>query len=163
MKTINKTFIFESKEAFDKAVFKEYGKETHTIFNGVSKEFAETHPNYEENNQTNGFCWNCDDSVNCIGCDSCSNCVYCVNCESCDACVRCEKCKDTLFSVSCENLNNSLDCHFVQFFEFHEESIKFRMEKPVFCFKNKYWMDTCVVPTEEEYEFFIREGRKYFK
>jgi hypothetical protein len=37
------------------------------------------------------------------------------------------------------------------------------MEKPVFSFKNKYWMTTCVVPTEEEYEFFIREGRKYFK
>jgi hypothetical protein len=150
MKTINKTLVFDTKEAFDKAVFDEMRKENPTIFNGVSKEFAETHPNYEENNQTNGFCWNCEDSVNCIGCDSCTNCVYCVNCESCDACIRCEKCKDTRYSVSCENLNNSLNCHFVQYFEFHEVGQKNRMDKPVYYYFNKYGKKECFIHEDDE-------------
>ena len=138
METTNKTLIFDTKEAFERAVFDEMRKETPISFNGVSKEFAKEHTNYEANNETNAYCWNCLDSVNCIGCDSCSNCVMCINCTSCEACVRCEKCKDTRYSVSCENLNNSLNCHFVQYSEFNEVGYKNRMDRPIFYYLNIY-------------------------
>jgi hypothetical protein len=149
METINGTIVFASKEAFEKAVFDALRKENPVAFNGVSLEFAEEHPNYEANNQTNSYCWNCEDCVNCVGCNDCSNCVMCVNCKSCYACVRCEKCKDTRYSVSCENLNNSLNCHFVQYFEFHEVGQKNRMDEPVYYYFNKYGKKECFIHEEE--------------
>jgi hypothetical protein len=150
MKAINKTMIFESKQAFDKAVFDEIRKENPVIFNGVSPEFAKEHPNYETNNETNSFCWNCNDCVNCIGCDNCTDCVWCVNCESCDSCVQCEKCKDTKYSVWCENINNSVNCHFVKYSDFQEVGFKNRMDKELSWFFNKYGKKEYFIPEDDK-------------
>jgi hypothetical protein len=150
MKTIKETFVFESKEAFEKAIFNEMREDVPAMFNGVSKEFAKDHPNYETNNETNAYCWNCLDCVNSIGCDSCTDCVWCRRCESCDSCVQCENCKDTRYSVWCENINNSLNCHFVQFHEFHEVGFKNRMDQQLFVSYNKYGKKEYFIPEDND-------------
>jgi hypothetical protein len=147
MKTTNKTFVFETKEAFEKAVFDEMGKENPVIFNGVSPAFANAHPNYEHNNETNSYCWNCLGCVNCIGCDNCVNCVWCIECTSCKLCVHCEKCKDTHYSTGCEYIQDSVNCHLVKFSQFCENStgLKDRMDphEPDYYYdlngKKQYW------------------------
>ena len=90
MATIKKTFVFESREAFIEAIAKEErDNEYPALFNGVSKEFAKEHPNYETNNETNTYCWNCLDCVHCFDCDNCTNCAWCGHCKSCDNCTEC--------------------------------------------------------------------------
>jgi hypothetical protein len=132
MESINETFVFESQETFMEAVYKELHKENPIPFNGVCKEFAKEHPNYDANNQTNAYCWNCLDCNNCIACDNCTDCNGCRGCDTCDSCIQCEKCKSTRYSVWCENINNSLNCHFVQYKTFNEVGFKNRMDMQIF-------------------------------
>ena len=53
--------------------------------NGVSKEFSEANPRWEEERE-NGGCWNCSD------CFECSDCSDCFGCSSCSGCFRCSDC-----------------------------------------------------------------------
>ena len=73
-----KTEIFESYMAF-------YQREDKSL-NGVSKEFAELHPDYEKQNETNDGCWNCS------GCSGCSGCSDSSDCSDCSRCSRCSRC-----------------------------------------------------------------------
>lgn len=63
-----KTQIFESYSAFLSREDKD--------LNGVSKQFAESHPNYEVDNETNKACWNCSDCSGCSDCSDCSDCLH---------------------------------------------------------------------------------------
>jgi hypothetical protein len=49
--------------------------------NGVSKEFAEKHPDYEKENSTNKACSGCFGCFDCSGCFGCSDCFGCSRCS----------------------------------------------------------------------------------
>jgi len=51
--------------------------------NGVSPAFAEKHPDYEKENESNVGCWNC---IYCNHCSYCRDCEGCQNCKDCKAC-----------------------------------------------------------------------------
>lgn len=65
-----KTKIFENYEEF-------LLREDKTV-NGVSREYAESNPNYAEDNETNVACWNCRD---CRDCQRCRTCRYSLQCK----------------------------------------------------------------------------------
>ena len=67
---MNRTEIFEDYESF-------YAREDKLV-NGVSPDFAEEHPSWEEDNVTNEGCWNC------FRCQDCRSCKYCSDCRSCE-------------------------------------------------------------------------------
>ena len=70
--------------------------------NGVSQEFADKYPNYEQQNETNIGCYNC---IGCTKCRTCVNCEFCDECRcSCVDCVRCFDCK------SCKNCSDAKSC-----------------------------------------------------
>jgi hypothetical protein len=147
MKTFTKTIVFQSKEEFDKLRKNQLGTEEPLFFNGVSVEYAKEHPDYEMNNATNAFCWNCSDCVDCIACNSCKMCVWCIQCTSCSASVYCEFCINTVYSVWCKYIQDSVNCHLVKFSQFCEEStgLKDRMDphEPDYYYdlngKKQYW------------------------
>lgn len=51
--------------------------------NGVSPEFAEKHPDYEKQNETNIGCWNCSGCYDCYDCSRCYDCSGCSGCSDC--------------------------------------------------------------------------------
>ena len=51
--------------------------------NGVSPEFSEKNPDWEEDNATNKGCWNC---YSCKSCESCYSCKSCKSCYFCNFC-----------------------------------------------------------------------------
>lgn len=95
----NKTEIFASFDDFlDRA-----DKKT----NGVSPEFAERHPNYTRDNETNTGCWNC---VSCKSCISCELCISCKSCKSCVSCIWCRSCMSCMSCMSCESCESCVSC-----------------------------------------------------
>ena len=80
-----KTRIYKSYEDFLK---REDKRE-----NGVSKDFADTYPDFEKQNETNEGCWNCHKCIYCYDCNSCDSCDHCKSCESCDFCDFLKDCK----------------------------------------------------------------------
>ena len=67
-----KTQIFENYTDF-------LSREDKSI-NGVSREFAESHPYFERENESDEGCWNCS---GCSGCSDCSDCSRCSGCSDC--------------------------------------------------------------------------------
>jgi hypothetical protein len=65
-----KTLIFET--------YSDFLNREDVELNGVSKEFAELHPDFEKQNITNEGCWN---SSGCSGCSDCSDCSRCSDCS----------------------------------------------------------------------------------
>ena len=51
--------------------------------NGVSESFAQLHPDFEKQNETNEGCWNCYDCYDCSRCYVCSDCYGCYGCYGC--------------------------------------------------------------------------------
>lgn len=64
-----KTQIFKSHLDFEKRTDKK--------MNGVSRDFAKMHPDFEKQNESNEGCWDCS------FCQNCSNCYECHNCNNC--------------------------------------------------------------------------------
>ena len=91
-----KTLIFES--------YKEFSSRGDKTINGVSKEFAEKHPDYEEINKTNRGCWDCE------GCKECVVCEDCVDCWKCKGCYNCLKCADCVGCILCDNCEDCVCC-----------------------------------------------------
>jgi hypothetical protein len=87
-----KTQIFNSYEDFLKREDK--------FINGVSKEFAEENPDYEEANSTNSYCWNCEYCTYCWDCRDCVSCEYCANCRNCRYSIYCYRCKGVKYAHS---------------------------------------------------------------
>jgi len=75
---MNKTQIFKSYSDFR-------NREDKTL-NGVSEEFAQKNPKWEEQNATNKGCYNC---------SSCSSCSYCSSCSDCSSCSSCSSLKNS--------------------------------------------------------------------
>ena len=99
------TQIFNSYEEFlqrqDKAI------------NGVSPEFASTHPDYSEQNETNLGCWNCrycSDCRYCRYCSYCSYCSYCIDCSYCSYCSYCIDCSDCSYCSDCSDCSYCSSC-----------------------------------------------------
>lgn len=76
----NQTIIFESYEAYQTFIERRSEETTEPMPNGVSREFAEKHPNWYAMNVTNVECWNC---FECEGCTSCDDCAFCVDSYAC--------------------------------------------------------------------------------
>ena len=99
-----KTQIFNS--------YSEFLKRKDKSVNGVSTEFAESNPNWEEMNETNKGCYNCTNCdscyncANCYNCKSCANSGNCTNCDSCYNCANCYNCKSCANSTNCTNCDN---------------------------------------------------------
>jgi hypothetical protein len=62
--------------------YEEFLTRTDKSVNGVSEEFANLHPNWDEQNLTNEGCWNCLSCENCIECSECENCIECSECTN---------------------------------------------------------------------------------
>lgn len=73
--------------------YKDFRKRADKNVNGVSAEFAESNPDYQEQNATNRGCWNC------LGCSNCINCTGCTGCTGCAGCSYCAGCVDRLSRV----------------------------------------------------------------
>ena len=71
--------------------------------NGVSKEFSEANPRWEEERENEG-CWNCS---RCFGCSRCSRCSRCSDCSDCSRCFDCSDCFDC---SSCSDCSDCSDC-----------------------------------------------------
>jgi hypothetical protein len=63
--------------------YEEFSARSDKSVNGVSEEFANLHPNWDEQNLTNKSCWNC------RNCKNCENCIECISCENCIECSEC--------------------------------------------------------------------------
>ena len=92
------------------AVFKDYEdflqRDDRTL-NGVSLEFAEAHPDYEQKNATNTGCWNCSDCSRCWNCSHCSHCSDCSRCSRCSGCSDCSGCSNC---SGCSRCSGCSDC-----------------------------------------------------
>ena len=84
-----KTQIFKNKSEFLK-------REDKSI-NGVSAEFAERHPDFVKDNESNSGCWNC---WNGSDCSNCSYCYDCSGCSGCSNCFRCSDCSDCFYGIN---------------------------------------------------------------
>ena len=98
----NKTQVFDTFNAFMQRKDKK--------INGVSKDFAEDNPDFEDQNATNEGCWNCQDCTNCTDCINCINCTYCTICGYCTNCMNCPNCKHCLDCTGCTICNNCRGC-----------------------------------------------------
>jgi len=58
--------------------YKEFTKRKNKAVNGVTRGFADKHPDYEEDNEGNIGCFNCYD---CFVCNYCNHCSHCNNCH----------------------------------------------------------------------------------
>lgn len=94
------TLIFDTYQDF--VLYRDNNGSDSTIkCNGVSKEFAELHPDYMQQNETNIYCFDCFD------CTNCSDCLRCTECDSIYKCVECVNCKD---STCLNNCNSCIFC-----------------------------------------------------
>ncbi|WP_273993977.1 hypothetical protein [Vibrio parahaemolyticus] len=93
------TEIFENYNNFKQRLNKKV--------NGVSKKFAEKHPNYQEMNLTNTGCWECVDSSDCL---ACIRCYDCTNCNGCSDCTRCVFCSDSVYCIACYECDGCTYC-----------------------------------------------------
>lgn len=83
--------------------------------NGVSPEFTELHPEYNEMNSSNWGCWNCVRCENCIDCTDCKRCLRChrcENCSDCSQCIRCTSCKSCVSCPDCVNCSSCVECSY---------------------------------------------------
>jgi len=102
-----KTEIFKSHSDF-------LGREDKNL-NGVSAEFAESHPDFEEDNKSNKGCWNCSrcsrcsDCYRCSDCSGCSRCSDCYRCSDCSGCSRCSDCYRCSDCSRCSGKQGSKD------------------------------------------------------
>lgn len=108
------TLVFKSFHGFSL-------REDKTV-NGVGEEFAQYHPNFEEQNQTNKGCWNCYESSNCTNstdlfkCSGCSDCQNCSDCHGCSNCVMsdsstgCSGCYNVTTCSGCSNCKECIIC-----------------------------------------------------
>ena len=99
-----KTQVFLDQDAFNR-------RKDKTI-NGVTLEFAEMNPNYEQENATNQGCWNCAKCNNCVNCDTCTGCDLCEQCVCCINCVACKDCAKCRISIESDNCCECVDCSF---------------------------------------------------
>src|SRR5580698_6431653 len=90
-----KTKIYESYSAF---LTRENKSE-----NGVSKEFAESNPDFEKQNLKNEGCYDCSRCSRCSGCSCCSGCSSCSVCSHCSGCSGCSGCSRCSHCSGCEN------------------------------------------------------------
>lgn len=74
------------------ANFEDFKNRANKRENGVSAEFAEANPNYQQDNDTNTACYDCKCCSRCESCESCESCYNCKWCESLNACERCDNC-----------------------------------------------------------------------
>ena len=74
--------------------YADFLKREDTSANGVSPEFAESNPDYEEQQETNQGCWDCKDCKACEDCDNCEDCEDCWDCDNCEDCDNCKACWD---------------------------------------------------------------------
>jgi hypothetical protein len=79
--------------------------------NGVSLEFAETHPEFEKENETNKGCWNCSDCSDCYLCSLCSDCSGCYRCSDCSDCSLCSLCSDCSICYLCSLCSDCSGCY----------------------------------------------------
>lgn len=99
------------------ASYKLFMQRKDRTLNGVSPEFAEKYPDYEQQNESNMGCYNCIGCTRCRTCvecqfcdncrSSCKNCSGCVDCKSCKNCVDCKSCKGC---KNCKSSNNCIKC-----------------------------------------------------
>ena len=95
-----KTQIFKSYADFLKREDKE--------INGVDSEFANAHPNYEKENETNKRCFNCSNCSNCSRCSDCSDCYDCSNCSDCSDCYGVKNENNNAIYPIIENIHHKL-------------------------------------------------------
>lgn len=102
--------LFPQEQQQDTLIFDSYCEyftyclRTMSKVNGVSKEFAEKHPDYKEDNSTNKGCWNC------LNCRNCAGCTQCVSCSFCLYCIDCIRCIKSRYCISCSELSKCYDC-----------------------------------------------------
>jgi hypothetical protein len=100
-----KTIVFKDYRSFMNREYKEV--------NGVSEVFATNNPDYDINNETNKYCWNCSgcsDCWNCSGCSRCSDCSSCSDCSDCSHCSVCSRCSDCSDCSRCSGCSDCWNC-----------------------------------------------------
>lgn len=99
-----KTQIFATYEAF-------LNREDKYI-NGVTQQFADANPGWDEERGNEG-CWNCFDCSYCSGCHDCSYCFKCSDCSgcySCSDCSNCFNCHDCSYCHRCSYCSSCFRC-----------------------------------------------------
>ena len=97
-----KTEIFKTYADF-------YRREDKEV-NGVSPAFAEEHPDFEKQNETNKRCWNCSGCSDCSDCSDCSRCSGCSGCSDCSDCSHCSRCSGCSGCSGCSRCSDCSDC-----------------------------------------------------
>lgn len=69
--------------------------------NGVSAAFAELHPDFAKENESNNACWNCANCAGCAGCADCADCAGCARCANSSGCAGCAGCANSSGCADC--------------------------------------------------------------
>jgi hypothetical protein len=95
--------------------FSEFFHREDKAVNGVTQEFANNNPSWDEEKNNKG-CWNCSDCSDSLYCSDCSDCsrssysLCCSNCFRCSDCVRCVGCSGCVRSYNCCKCTRCSDC-----------------------------------------------------